>query len=306
MTAITLDHGRRADLGVVIARFQVPKLTPGHRQLIETAVARHDRVLIVLGERPARRQQKHALDYALRAMMVRSSYPSVETVKFNDVGSDSAWNQRLDDLVAKHAGTAPAVLYGGRQSFITTYEGRYDTCDVGLFDSLSGTAVREQVAAAPIDSSDFRAGVIYGVVNDFPVAYQAVDVAVLKLIDGIAHVLLGRRHALATSWSLIGGISDPDDESLEVTGVRELAEETHVVADDADLIYVCSKKVRDWRYADGPDDIKTALFLSWVHQGTPTVTEEMVELRWFPVVSAATMARGTHQFLLEQLARKVL
>ncbi len=306
MAMLTLEHGRRTALGVVAVRFQVPDLTPGHQHLLDTVVARHDRVLVVIGERPARRQKNHALDYELRAMMVRSQYPMVETVKFYDVGSDGAWNIHLNNLVQSHAGPDGAVLYGGRQSFVDTYDGEFDTCDVGPYDSPSGTQTRAKVAETPINSADFRAGVIYGVVNDFPVAYQAVDVAVLRVIDGVLHVLLGRRHALATSWSLIGGISDPDDETLEVTGVRELFEETHVVVDENDLVYICSKKVRDWRYADGPDDIKTALFATWSYTGEPTVTDEMVELRWFPVATAPEMARGTHRYLLEQLAKKVL
>jgi 8-oxo-dGTP pyrophosphatase MutT (NUDIX family) len=111
---------------------------------------------------------------------------------------------------------------------------------------------------------------------------------------------------LATTWSLIGGISDPDDETLEDTAVRELKEETHVVVDPSKLTYICSKKVRDWRYADGPDDIKTVLFAAWEYEGRPIETDEMVELGWVKVAVAASMARGTHAYLLEQLAKKVL
>ncbi len=305
MAAISLEHGRRQDWGVVVGRFQVPDLTPGHRHLLDTAIARHSNVLVVIGERPARRQRNHALDYELRAMMVRSCYPSAHVVKLNDVGDNESWNIRLNELVATHTNGCGAVLYGGRQSFIDTYVGDYNTCDVGLSDSLSGTEVRFQAAAHPINSANFRAGVIYAVTNDYPVSYQAVDVAVLATIKNVQHVLLGRRHALAKQWHLIGGIADPDDESLEETGVRELAEETHLIVNPDSLQYVCSKKVRDWRYVDGPDDIKTVLYVTSNWSGTPTVTDEMVELRWCPLATASSLACGTHAYLLERLAKKI-
>ena len=306
MPSLMLDHGQQFDLGVVVGRFQVPTLTEGHRHLIEMALARHHQVLVVIGHRPARRQCNHPLDYELRAAMITSAYPGVMVAVLNDVGDDDAWSIGLDTVISNHIDREPgAVLYGGRKSFIGTYTGRYSTCDIGDFASISGTEVRALVSSKPVHTSDFRAGVIYAVTNDFPVAYQAVDVAVLRMIDTVSHVLLGRRHSLATTWSLIGGISDPDDETLEATGVRELHEETHLTVNVDTLFYICSKKVRDWRYSDGPDDIKTALFASWEYMGIPTVTDEMVELQWFPVVSAANMARGTHRYLLTQLAKKV-
>jgi bifunctional NMN adenylyltransferase/nudix hydrolase len=142
-------------------------------------------------------------------------------------------------------------------------------------------------------------------VNDYPVAYQAVDVAVLRREDGVWQVLLGKRHVGATIWHLIGGISDPDDETLEYTGVRELYEESLVITDERDLQYVCSKKIRDWRYADGPDDIKTALYLTTNWRGQPTTTPEMVELQWFNVSDAPIVSGGNHVYLLQQLAEKV-
>ena len=310
MTILTLEHGLNDRLAAAPMRVQTVDLTDGHRHLIDTMLARHSRVLILVGDRPARRQVRHALDYETRRLMIRAAYPPERYPqlcidKFTDVGNDDHWSQLLDARVGALSLGMSAVLYGGRDSFITQYHGIHDVCDIGVMQSPSGTDLRVEAALAPRCTSDFRAGCIYAVVRDYPVAYQAVDVAVLRKEDGVWQVLLGKRHIGATKWHLIGGISDPDDETLEYTGARELYEETQVITEEADLQYVCSKKIRDWRYADGPDDIKTVLFLTTNWRGQPTLTPEMVELQWFNVHDATAVSAGNHVYLLQQLAQKI-
>ena len=41
--------GPAGDMGVIVARFQTPYLTPGHCELIETVRSRHAKFAIVLG-----------------------------------------------------------------------------------------------------------------------------------------------------------------------------------------------------------------------------------------------------------------
>lgn len=308
---MTMDESLQYNkLAAAPMRVQSVSLTAGHRHLIDSMLARHRRVLILLGDRPARRQLRHALDYETRRLMLLAAYPPEQypqliIEKFTDVGNDEYWSHLLDIRVSALSPDMPVVLYGGRDSFIAQYQGVHDVYDVGAVASPSGTELRAEAALVPLPSSDFRAGCIYAVVRDYPVAYQAVDVAVLRREGGVWQVLLGKRHIGATKWHLIGGISDPDDETLEYTGARELYEETQVITEEADLQYVCSKKIRDWRYADGPDDIKTVLFLTTNWRGQPTLTPEMVELQWFNVHDATAFSAGNHVYLLQQLAQKI-
>ena len=185
-------------LAVAPMRIQSVNLTAGHRHLIDIMLSRHNRVLILVGHRPARRQQRHALDYETRHIMLLAAYPPEQypqliIEKFTDVGDDDYWSRQLDNLVSALSPNAPAVLYGGRDSFIAQYHGIHDVCDMGAVPSQSGTQARAEAVFIPLASPDFRAGCIYAVVRDFPVAYQAVDVAILRKENREWQVLLGKR-----------------------------------------------------------------------------------------------------------------
>ena len=43
------DVIKKADIGVIVGRFQVHDLTEGHRDLIDTVANRHDKVIVFLG-----------------------------------------------------------------------------------------------------------------------------------------------------------------------------------------------------------------------------------------------------------------
>lgn len=94
-------------VGVIVARFQVPSLTEGHRALIDYVLARHQEVLVVLGESRTLATPHDPLPYELRAAMVAGEYPTVRVHSIRDNRSDALWSEDLDRLIARE--------YPGRQ-----------------------------------------------------------------------------------------------------------------------------------------------------------------------------------------------
>lgn len=157
---------RRTTLGVIVGRFQVHELHPGHLKLIDYARSRHSRVLILLCSKPKKDNVfwlNDPLDHAMREGMLRSYFPDIEISPLIDLkGNNKLWSEVLDNTVYAHlnGGQVPC-LYGSRGSFIPYYSGKYKTVEIPEFTDSSGTNLRKLAANRIINSQDFRAGVIY-------------------------------------------------------------------------------------------------------------------------------------------------
>jgi bifunctional NMN adenylyltransferase/nudix hydrolase len=304
------------DIGVIVARFQVHELHPAQRDLIAHVCANHDKVIVLLGLSPLPTTLNNPLDFEARKQMILAEFPEVNVLYVRDQFDDDVWSRKLDDIVSDLAAPGQTVvLYGGRDSFLPHYRGRYPTRE--LLDTedrfLSGTAVRRAIGkAATKGSSDFRAGVIWASQARFPTSYQCVDIAPLNE-DG-TKVLLGRKPN-EKQFRFFGGFVDPRDESLEYAARRETAEEAGV--EIGDLRYVGSTRVEDWRYRNEPDGIMTALFTAKVLHGRPRPGDDIEEVRWFKLLDWPSAREGeqgleriverninpTHRTLLKMLVR---
>lgn len=160
------ERPRRTTLGVIVGRFQVHELHPGHLKLISHARSRHSRVLILLCSKPQKRNRlwvDDPLDHAMREGMLKSYFPDIEISPLLDVkGDNKLWSKVLDNnvYVFLKKGQVP-YLYGSRNSFIPYYRGKYKTVEIPEFTDSSGTTLRRSVANRIVNSPDFRAGVIY-------------------------------------------------------------------------------------------------------------------------------------------------
>lgn len=269
------------DVGVLVGRFQVHELHQAHRDLISHVCDRHEKVLIFLGVAPLPFSTSNPLDFESRKQMILSEFPDVNVLYIKDHPSDREWSKKLDaqinDLILPGQS---AVIYGGRDSFISHYKGSKPTQELLQETFISGTEVRRSIARSSArNSADFRAGVIMASLNRFPTAYQCVDVAILN--GDKTKLLLGRKSS-DKLLRFVGGFSDPGSSSLEVDARREAMEETGVEIDD--LQYIGSTLVHDWRYTSEPDAIKTALFAATYIQGRPTPSDDLdAEVRWVDI-----------------------
>jgi bifunctional NMN adenylyltransferase/nudix hydrolase len=269
----------QADMGVIVARFQTPYLTPGHCELIETVRARHSKFLIVLGVARVIPTKKNPLDFATRQRMLQEAYPGVEVLALPDTRSDAEWSKNLDQLIRIYHPHESVALYGGRDSFAQCYSGQFRVAELEAAVGESGTQARAGAFHAVRGGEDFRAGICYAVANRYPIKNPTVDVAVTK--DKGSAVLLAHKNEDGEGlWRFIGGHIDLG-ESAEQAARREVQEETGVSVDQ--LTYVTSCTVDDWRYAGTGDGIFTTLFEARYAWGGARAADDIQQVEWFEV-----------------------
>ena len=270
----------KSDIGVIIGRFQVHALHEAHRNLIDSVVSKHKRVILFLGVSPVIGTTKDPLDFTSRKLMIQESYPDINIAPLPDKGSDMVWSKTIDTRVREIFPLGSVVLYGGRDSFLPYYHGSFNVCELEQTIYISGTEVRKQVSEEIKSSPLWRAGAIYQAYNQYPVSYQTVDIACLSSEGN--RILLCRKPN-EDNLRFIGGFVDPSDPSLESAAKREFGEETGGNAEIEGIKYLGSFRVDDWRYRKGRDKIMTALFMGNMIYGSVSPSDDIAELHWVEI-----------------------
>ena len=266
-----------ADVGVIVGRFQVPELHEAHKELIKTVVDKHPRVLIFLGLSPCKVTYNNPLDFVARKAMIESSFPDVEVHYVEDTSDDKVWSTNLDKQISKVIGpNLKVVLYGSRDSFIPHYMGRHKVEELVPDRVVCGKEIRRATGIKSKTTSDFRAGVIWAVENQFASVYPTVDIAIVDRSQN--RLLLGRKDG-ETLFRFIGGFADVNSESYEMDAKREVMEETGLEV--AELTYIGSTKINDWRYRSERNKIKTLFYCGYYVFGGPQASDDIAEVRWF-------------------------
>jgi bifunctional NMN adenylyltransferase/nudix hydrolase len=246
------------DVGVIIARFQVPCLTEAHEALIDYVSSRHKKVIILLGVSRVFYTKSNPLDYATREQMIKSLYPNLIVLPVIDLHSDVEWSKRVDEQINVGYGGKSALLYGSRDSFIPYYSGRYKVQELDTsIPEISGTKLRELVSSELRNSYDWRAGHIHALMAMRDVTWLTVDIVPIS-IDG--KILLGKKPT-ENKLRFIGGFDDNvKDNNCEKAAMRELREEAGLKVDSQDLFYIGSSLIDDPRYKGTGSRIKTIFF----------------------------------------------
>jgi bifunctional NMN adenylyltransferase/nudix hydrolase len=272
-------------VGVIIARFQVAELHEAHKELIDTVLANHAKVLIFLGLSQVRGSINDPLDFQPRKQMLleaypHDKYPNITIGYAKDNRCDDSWSEKLDGQIQDIIGpNDTVVLYGSRDSFLPHYKGKFDTRELQATRYVSGTELRAKIAQAPQSNPQFRAGAIWASYQRYPTVYSTVDIAVFDPKE--RRILLARK-PLEDGYRFVGGFIDPKDDSFEEAALRELDEECGLTVGLAGLRYVGSKKVDDWRYAKNPSEkIMTHLYIGLYNMGAPRAADDIAEVRWF-------------------------
>lgn len=253
-----------AKVSVVIGRFQTPSLHEGHLELLRLARAEADggMVVVLVGTTENLGSKRNPLDYATRESVLRAC-PNVDLVlPIMDAPTDEEWSENVDRLLVSTVPNGQFTLIGGRDSFLPHYTGMFATKQVATDWVACATEIREQIAKKPVDSEDFRKGVIYSAYNQWPRVFQTVDVAlcVRKSADEYV-VYLGKRKG-EDRFRFFGGFVDVGDTSLEMAAVREAKEEANLpdTVYPCDMVYLGSHHMADYRYPESSGDATISSF----------------------------------------------
>lgn len=286
--------------GVIIGRFQTPELHSEHIKLIQYVLDRHEKVILFLGVSPTLANKKHPMDFITRKYMIEEQFgiSKLTIMPLSDNKSNEIWSKQLDSKIKEVFPLGSVTIYGSRDSFIPYYFGVNKTLELQPDVFVSATDIREVASKKVISSSEFRAGIIYSVYNQFPVVYSTVDVAIIKDDE----ILLGQKLG-ETQWRFIGGFVDTTDESDEAAAKRETLEETSLEV--ADFEYICSMQVEDWRYRGIKDrSIMTRFFKAKYIFGCPTPQDDINALKWFKITpELENMLVEEHKKLFKKLIK---
>lgn len=269
----------RTEVGIIIGRFQVDELTDGHKDLIESVLKMHDRVIVFLGVSPLKVTMNNPLDIEARKSMLQKVFKNrIELHYVKDQMQDDVWSGFLDERIGDIIGARQnATLYGSRDSFISHYQGRYETVELVPDVITNGTDIRKQISVKIRTSANFRAGVIWATQNRYPTTYTTIDVAIFN--DDYTKLLLGRKKN-EDKHRFIGGFVEPKH-TLEQTVKKEAYEETGLEV--GNLKYVGSYSIDDWRYRSEQDKIMTTLFTAKKVFGAEKPNDDIHELKWSKV-----------------------
>lgn len=269
----------KMDVAVIVARFQVHSLSEAHIDLIETVRSKHNKVIIFLGLSPVLGTRNNPLDFESRKQMILEKFPDVNVLYIKDVPDDKVWSKKLDEQISDMLLPNQTVaLYGGRDSFISHYYGKFPTIELEATSYLSGTELRKDISSKVKSSADFRAGVIWATHNRWPSVQATVDVAIYDFDKN--RLLLIRKNG-ESRFRFVGGFAQPDSDNFEEDARREVMEEAGV--EISDIKYIDSFKVDDWRFRNEIDKIKSLFFIASYTFGYPRIqdTVEIAEARWF-------------------------
>jgi bifunctional NMN adenylyltransferase/nudix hydrolase len=267
----------RTDAAGIVGRWQVDRLHEAHTRVLDEITKNHKKVIVFLGVCENLHSLENPLDYPTRAAMLQAAYPNVVCLPIRDRILDTDWSKDLDTSIRTVVPIGEVTLYGGRDSFVSRYSGRFPTIELDALNYASGTEIRKEVGRQVRGSDDFRAGIIYAATNRFPRVFMVVDIAIIH----DKKILLGNKTGKPNDWGLPGGFVDGSDPCLEAAARREAFEETGILPES--LEYQCSFRIHDRRMGS-TDTMLSALFV-----GRPIVTRlnptdiEFRKMEWFPV-----------------------
>lgn len=271
------------DVGVIVGRFQVPELHPAHIDLIETVCGSHDKVIVFLGNSPLFGTRQNPMDFEPRKQMLLAQFPALNVLYIEDLPSDALWSKDLDKKIkAICTPMQKPVLYGGRDSFVKRYTGKYPTVELEpeTYVAFSGADIRRQIARNGTKASpDFRAGMIFAAHSQHYTVQTTVDIAIIS--ENGDKLLVGRKEN-EDKWRLIGGFTDIESDCFEQDARREVKEETGIEITDPK--YVTSKKIDEWRYRPEIDrKITTVLYIAKHMYGTPRPADDIEAVKWITI-----------------------
>ena len=286
------------ELAVVVGRFQSDTVCFALDSFIRKLTYQNKKVVLLCGLSPVLATKENPLDFEARKLMLMEAYPQVEVGYIKDHKDDSVWSENLDDQIerlCKKYKTETAKIYGGIETFLNSYNGKFATDEIPMEKYVNEKMERRKLKSNVKGTADFRRGVIWAVENQYPKVYPTVDV-VIKKDDKI---VVGRKPG-EELVRLIGGFIDPR-ETAEEAAVREAKEETGL--DVRVTKYLGTYVIDDWRYK-GTDNIMTTMFLCEIVGGNFNPGDDIEELRIVNPKDDWGAFEPEHRVLIERIRKE--
>lgn len=269
-------------LGVIIGRFQTSKITPGHEFLFDEVYKKHENVIVFIGCKPPQQQpdSKNPLDFFSRKMMLLKKYPNLTVLSITDQRSNEDWSYELDKRIDEIKGNFEPILYGSRDSFISSYKGKYSTCELESDIIYSATSVRESIIQKTIESEEFRQGIIYGLSNRVLNGLHGSYVFITQKKDDAIKVLIGKKRG-EKDYSFFGTLYNPTiDDSYLKTAKRAVKDSVGSNLEVTNFQFMFDHKLEVWSYASSEDKIHANFFMCDVAWGYPAPSYEYELVEW--------------------------
>ncbi len=159
----------RFNTGIIVGRFQVPELTEGHKELIQSVLDRHDKVFVLIGVASNNEVNvRNPLPFDARCEMILTEFPNVKVLGIMDEPNNEDWVKSLDKTISMITSKHDTItVYGSRDSFLECYVengGKHEASElIPTNPVISGSAMRTELTRHTINSVDYRKGFISGV-----------------------------------------------------------------------------------------------------------------------------------------------
>jgi bifunctional NMN adenylyltransferase/nudix hydrolase len=177
-------------VGTIIGRFQVYELHAGHKHLIDWVARECDELVILLGTSEVKTTVRNPLSFELRKEMIFDVYPNARVFEIKDNPSNQIWSKNVDQILDQNFPGKQVLLYGSRDSFSTSYGGKFSVTLVPELPKISGTEMRNG-EITPKCMESFRKGIIHAQKGRFPTSFQTVDIGLVNWEK--REILLGRK-----------------------------------------------------------------------------------------------------------------
>lgn len=300
LESMNKQSGTIPGVGVVVGRFHINELHPGHFHVLNEA-NKFTNLVILLGCASFPLTKKNPLDFITRKQMLQAAFPNAVILPIYDKKSDLVWSKQLDSIVKSIFPFSKISVIGSRDSFLSRYYGTLNKIFIEPLPELNATSTRERLGSQPINDPVFRAGVIYSSQHQHSRVQPTVDMGIYRKVGSSYQFLLGRKKD-STDWCFSGGFVDVNDYSLACAAVRELREETGLRSDERDLKFITSVTINDWRSQPDCKILTTFFAAKWEKRmGIPKAADDLEEVKWFSTKQAPKVITKAHTYLLNCL-----
>lgn len=267
----------QSTVGVIVSRFQVEKLHPGHIHLVNYVRERHEEVAIGLGVHGGVRTKFNPLTFDERKIMVQQSIRRKLNIfaVLDHPFSHDIWSTNLDKLVGDMYPGREIILYGSRGGITDLdtkgkpYTGRFKTVYVPELYGFSGTETRNGIEFPHTAAG--RAAIIYDQQHRHAFMYSTSDLAIVDYATD--EVIMIGKNIHSGKLTFLGGHAEKKDSNGQVVVVREGGEELTGIT-FGPPVFIGTKSIDDPRYVGTEDGVMTSFYRAPYVSGVPVAGDD--------------------------------